>query len=63
MPAAATAATAAAASTARMTAAAVLAAAAPRVSGQGGARHKDQKRGADRGVEDTHDTDSSSEPF
>jgi hypothetical protein len=40
-----------------------MAAAAARISGQGRARHEDQKRGADRGVEDAHDTNSSSEPL
>jgi hypothetical protein len=42
--------------------AAMLATAAP-VAGQGGARHKDQKRGTGRSVQDTHHTNSGSEPF
>jgi hypothetical protein len=33
------------------------------ISGQGGARHKDQKRGTDHSVQNTHHTNSSSEPF
>ena len=37
--------------------------AAASVSGQDGTRHKDQKRGTDRSVQDTHHTDSSSEPL
>jgi hypothetical protein len=54
---------AAAASTAAPSASAWMAAAAARISGKGRARHEDQKRGADRGVEYAHDTNSSSEPY
>jgi hypothetical protein len=54
---------AAATATAAATSATMLATAAVRVSGQGGARHKDQKRGTDRSVQDTHHTNSSSEPL